>query len=83
MLAPPPKASPRSGPVSEEQAMSQQNAERVRAFAGAAANGGIENAIDYLASDIAWHLDSNHPDQRVLHGRHDVAASRVKRADSE
>jgi hypothetical protein len=73
MLAPPPNASPRSGPVPEEQAMSQQNVERVWAFAGAAANGGIENAIDYLASDIAWHLDSNHPDQRVLYGRPDVA----------
>ena len=52
--------------------MSQENVELVRAYAAAAVTSGVA-VVSFFAPDIEWHLDSSHPDQRVLHGRQEVA----------
>ena len=51
--------------------MSQENVELIRdTIAESNATGGV--ALRALHPDVKWHLDSNHPDQKVLDGHAEV-----------
>jgi ketosteroid isomerase-like protein len=52
--------------------VSQENVELVRALI-ADTNQGGEMSLKGLHASVEWHLDSNHPDQRILKGHADVA----------
>ena len=52
--------------------MSQENVEVVRAFIADTNHRG-KMSLKGLHTEVEWHLDSSHPDQRILKGHDDVA----------